>query len=107
MFQFVPLSYPPFAPLFALDDAALVQHCARRVIAGDGAPCRVSLDDAVPGETLLLINYVHQPAANPYHAMHAIFVREARWRHGLRRTRSRPRSRDARCRCVDSMPMMR
>ncbi len=41
-----------------------------------GFPDRVELRDAVPGETLLLINYLHRPAANPYRASHAIFVRE-------------------------------
>ncbi len=31
---------------------------------------------AEPGETLLLLNYLHQPADTPYRASHAIFVRE-------------------------------
>ena len=32
--------------------------------------------DAQPGETLLLLNHVCQPADTPYRASHAIFVRE-------------------------------
>jgi len=32
--------------------------------------------DAEPGETLLLLNHVCQPADTPYRASHAIFVRE-------------------------------
>ena len=45
----------PFAPLFAMDVEALAQRGARRVVADAklGFPCRVSLDDAEPGETLI------------------------------------------------------
>jgi hypothetical protein len=32
--------------------------------------------DARPGETLLLLNHVCQPADTPYRASHAIFIRE-------------------------------
>lgn len=68
----------PFAPLFSMDDETLAAHGARRVVAdvARGFPCRVSLDDAEPGETLILVNYEHQPAATPFRASHAIFVRE-------------------------------
>ena len=68
----------PFAPLFSLDDEALAARGARRVIADAplGFPCRVSLGDARPGETLILVHYEHQPAATPFRASHAIFVRE-------------------------------
>lgn len=41
-----------------------------------GYPCRVSLQDADIGETVLLMNYEHQPALTPYRSSHAIFVRE-------------------------------
>jgi hypothetical protein len=41
-----------------------------------GFPCRVSLEDAEIGETVLLLNYEHQAAASPYRSQHAIFVRE-------------------------------
>ena len=41
-----------------------------------GFPDRVELRDADTGDTLLLLNYTHQPAQNAYHASHAIFVRE-------------------------------
>lgn len=36
----------------------------------------MSLEDAAVGESVLLLNYDHQPAASPYRASHAIFVRE-------------------------------
>ncbi|MFC7498386.1 DUF1203 domain-containing protein [Enterovirga sp. GCM10030262] len=68
-----------FEPLFGLDDAALKEQRAMRVIALDkpGYPCRVTLEDAEPGETLILLNYEHQAAATPYRSGHAIFVRES------------------------------
>ncbi len=67
-----------FAPLFATDDEALAARGARRMIADApvGYPCRVSLDDAQPGETLILVNYEHQSAPTPFRASHAVFVRE-------------------------------
>lgn len=72
------LSPEPFAALFLLDDEALAARGGRRVIADAplGFPCRVSLDDAEPGETLILVNYEHQSAPTPFRASHAIFVRE-------------------------------
>ncbi len=67
-----------FAHLAGLSDAALAEHGARRIIAGnDGRyPCRVTLEDAAPGQSLLLVNYEHQPAATPYRSNYAIFVSE-------------------------------
>ena len=67
-----------FQPLFGLDEAALAERGARRVIAAGkpGYPCRVTLADAEPGESLILLNYVHQEADTPYRSGHAIFVRE-------------------------------
>jgi len=77
-FQIHALPAEPFAPLFALDDAALHARGARRVTADEspGYPCRVSLADALVGETLVLTRFEHQPADTPYRASHAIFVRE-------------------------------
>lgn len=71
------LSPAPFAPLFALDDAALVARLARRVIAPDDSrcPCRVSLIDAARGETLVLVHHVSHDVATPFRAAHAIYVR--------------------------------
>lgn len=67
----------PFAPLFALDDEALAALEARRVVAsGAGFPCRVSLEDAAPGETLILANFEHLPVASPFRSRHAVYVRE-------------------------------
>ncbi|MEA1672218.1 DUF1203 domain-containing protein [Nitrospirillum sp. BR 11163] len=68
----------PFAPLFALDEAGLLAAGARRqVVDAPGAfPCRASLDDALPGERVVLVNHQHQPAFTPYRSAHAIYVRE-------------------------------
>jgi len=66
-----------FAPLFALTDAELAAHGARRVVADDASfPCRVSLADAAVGETLILLNHVSHDVEGPYRATHAILVRE-------------------------------
>src|SRR4051812_47028564 len=72
------LPIAPFQPLFDLSDAALAERriVRRRVDAPRGFPCRVTLQDAEVGETVLLMNYEHQPADTPFRASHAIYVRE-------------------------------
>ena len=68
----------PFRHLYGLSDEALAAHGVRRYVADvkPGFPDRIEVRDANPGETLLLLNYEHQPADTPYRASHAIFVRE-------------------------------
>ncbi len=68
-----------FAPLLTLDDAALARVNARRVTAGadHGWPCRVSLEDAQAGESLILVHYVSHDVATPFRSSYAIYVREA------------------------------
>jgi len=68
----------PFAPLFGLSDAALAEQGARRMVATakPGSPCRVTLEDAEPGESLILANFEHLPVDSPYRSRHAVFVRE-------------------------------
>src|SRR5262249_35423001 len=71
------LPVAPFQPLFGLSDAELAERrMERRMVDGPGFPCRVTLEDAPVGETVLLLNYEHQPADTPFRASHAIFVRE-------------------------------
>jgi len=67
-----------FVHLVPLDDAALARvRAVRRVCdSRPGFPCRVSLEDARPGERVLLVNYEHLPVDSPYRASHAIYVRE-------------------------------
>ena len=72
------LSPAPFQPLFGLSDEELAARGALRAVA-DGRrafPCRITLDDAGAGETLILLNHVSQEAPTPYRASHAIYVRE-------------------------------
>lgn len=68
-----------FAHLVGLSDEELARHSAVRMTADakPGFPCRVTLDDAEPGETLLLVNYCSHDGSNPYRATHAIFVSES------------------------------
>lgn len=72
------LSPDTFAPLFGADEAALAAAGAvrYRVDASPGFPCRITLEDAEPGESVLLLNHEHH-AVGPYRARHAIFVRES------------------------------
>jgi hypothetical protein len=76
-FRITGLDPAEFRPLFDLDDAALAARNARHARADVpyAAPCRVSLDDAEPGEELVLLNYEHQPAASPFRSAGPIFVR--------------------------------
>lgn len=66
-----------FAPIIGLDEEALKARGIHRMTADarPGFPCRVTLDDAEPGETLLLLNHVSHDSG-PYRASHAIFVSE-------------------------------
>lgn len=77
------LSPEPFAPLFGLSDGELAERRARRVVVdGSGFPERIEMRDALPGETLLLVNFEHQSADTPYRSSHAVYVREGateRW----------------------------
>lgn len=77
-FQISGLKFAEFAPLVGLSDAQLEALNVRRVVANrsPGFPCRVSLVDAQPGESVLLVNYEHLPVASPYRARYAIYVRE-------------------------------
>ena len=68
-----------FVHLIGLSDEELAVHGAVRMTA-DGRPafpCRIQLDDAKAGETLLLVNHCSHDGNNPYRASHAIFVSES------------------------------
>ncbi|MEO6042191.1 MAG: DUF1203 domain-containing protein [Croceibacterium sp.] len=86
------LSPEPFAPLFAMDDGQLARHRARRVTADadSGFPCRVTLEEAAPGETVLLVHHVHHDVEAPYRSAFAIFVREAAAKSAVYRDRCPP-----------------
>lgn len=71
---------PPaaFDGLFGMMDGELAARRAVRVTADKpGAyPCRITLEDAEPGEALLLLNHVSHEVDGPFRASYAIFVRE-------------------------------
>ena len=76
-YQITGLAPHDFAPLFALDDAALATRGAMRVTAtGPGFPCRVSLEDASLGEELILLHHTSHDVATPYRSAYAIYVRK-------------------------------
>lgn len=79
-FRITGLDAQSFQHLFALSDEQLTRHNAKRYVADSkpGFPCRVTLEDAEPGETLLLVPYAHQTAATAYASKGPIFVREKR-----------------------------
>ena len=78
-FQISALPLDRFSHLFDKSDDALASLGIRRSIADSmpGYPCRVSLQDAEVGESVLLMNFEHQPAPTPFRSSHAIYVREA------------------------------
>jgi hypothetical protein len=77
-FQITGLDPAPFAHLHALSDEQLLSGGAQRVRVTErpAAPCRISLDDAEIGESVILLNYTHQGADTPYHQQGPVFIRE-------------------------------
>ncbi len=77
-FRITGLSPEPFRHLYGLSDEALARHGVRRTVAAEkpGYPDRITMREAEPGETVLLLNHTCQPAETPYRATHAIYVRE-------------------------------
>ena len=66
-----------FSHLYQLDPTALACAGITTVIADEphAFPCRITLEDAQPGETLLLLNYAHLAAPTPYASSGPIFIR--------------------------------
>lgn len=77
-FRIQGLAATAFSHLFGVSEEELASHGVQRVIADEkpGYPDRISLEDAEPGASLLLLNHTHQAADTPYRASHAIFVQE-------------------------------
>ena len=109
-FQIKSLPKSMFEHLFSLSDEELAaQNAVKRVVASrPGTPCRVSMRDADIGETVILVNYQHQPAASPYQASHGIFIREnAEQAHlGVNEVPQVIRSRLVSLRCFDKDHMI-
>lgn len=77
-FRITGLDPSRFADLYGLSDAALAARGVERmtVTAKPGFPCRITLEDAEPGEQVLLFNHEHLAVDTPYRQRHAIFIRE-------------------------------
>lgn len=77
-FQISALDIDEFSHLFGKDVDTLADLGIRRINVDSepGYPCRVSMQDAGVGETVLLMNYEHQPVQSPFRSSHAIYVRE-------------------------------
>jgi hypothetical protein len=76
-FRFVALPLNQFTHLLqkpAEELAAL--HSRRYTVDRDGYFCRLTLEDAPLGETVILTNYQHHPAQSPFQSAHAIYIRE-------------------------------
>jgi len=69
-----------FEDLFSLDEVELAARGMRwmRADAPVGFPCRISLEDAPVGESVLLLPFAHQDSRSPYRASGPIFVRRGR-----------------------------
>ena len=76
-FKITGLPIADFSSLLQLDDNALRKAGVTRCIvdAPNAFPCRVTLEDAVPGEEVLLLSYAHQSTRSPYASSGPIFIR--------------------------------
>ena len=81
------LPVQPFQSLFGLDDVELRAHGVVRmtVDSNPGFPCRISLEDAQVGESVLLLPWRHHDVDTPYRADGPIFVRETMRDHARTR----------------------
>lgn len=77
-FRITGLSPEPFQSLFGVPDKDLALLGIKRYIVDrhPGFPDRIEMKDAQPGQSVLLLNHVSQPAKTPYRASHAIFIRK-------------------------------
>jgi hypothetical protein len=78
-FRLTGIEQSQYAPLFGLETEALAALGVERHLVSTlhASPCRITLDDAAPGETVLLLNHPHQTANSPYAQSGPIFLREA------------------------------
>ena len=77
-FRISGLAPETFRPLFGLPEGELAARGILRktVTAKPGFPCRITLEDAEPGETVLLLNHESHSADTPFRSAYAIYVRE-------------------------------
>lgn len=77
-FRITGLSPEPFQAFFGMPEQELASRGIKRYIVDKqpGFPDRIEMKDAEPGQSVLLLNHVCQPANTPYRASHAVFIRE-------------------------------
>ncbi len=76
-FRVTGLDPADFRHLYGMSDVELAAHKARRFVNEHAAiPERIEMRDLGPGETALVVNFVHQPEPTPFQASHAVFIRE-------------------------------
>jgi hypothetical protein len=77
-FQIFGLQPDTYQHLIGKDENVLAHYGAERhfVTEAHSAPCRISLDDADVGETVILVSHPHQTAFTPYRQSGPIFLRE-------------------------------
>jgi hypothetical protein len=83
-FRISGLPLESFAQLLELDADGLARAgiVEMTVDEPNAYPCRVTLEDAAPGETVLLLNYAHLEGRTPYASSGPIFVRRRATRTG-------------------------
>ncbi|MBX2837514.1 MAG: DUF1203 domain-containing protein [Gammaproteobacteria bacterium] len=77
-YQIHALPKAKYQHFFDMTDGELAQRNAERSVVEtpNSVPCRVSLQDADPGETVILLNHPHLDEQSPYQARYAIYIRE-------------------------------
>lgn len=77
-FKIQGLDHKTFSPLFALSDEELAKRniIRKTVDKANAFPCRISLEDAEIGESVLLLSFEHLKTNSPYNSAGAIFIRE-------------------------------
>jgi hypothetical protein len=78
-FRISGLPIAQFQRLFAMDAAALEREGVVEMTVDEpnSFPCRITLEDAEPGERVLLLNHQHLQGASPYASNGPIFVRRS------------------------------
>jgi Protein of unknown function (DUF1203) len=77
-FQIKGLPYHQFAHLFSASELELKKMSILKLVVNEfpGFPCRVSLQDAIIGEEVILLPFQHHKTGSPYQSSGPIFVRK-------------------------------
>lgn len=77
-FQIKSLEFKKFEYLFNLTDIQLIKINAKKLVVDEspGYPCRISLEDAKIGETIIAMSFMHHDVDSPYKSSGPIFIRQ-------------------------------